>query len=139
MSRKFVLESDCYGKGINLYKNKTIIINPEVTVLVGCNGMGKTTFIHQIRDSLKINVIPYIQYDNFHDGGKESISNASFCGDFEFISMGVQSSEGENIFLNIVNLLQNLGNLLILEYLKKKIRFQKKTKTKKPSVKDGFY
>lgn len=74
--------------------------------------MRKTTFIHQIRDRLKINGIPYIQYDNFHDGGKESISNALFCGDLEFVSMSVKSSEGENIFLNIYKLASELGQFV---------------------------
>ena len=53
MSRKFVLEKDYYEEGVNLYKKKTVTINSGVTVLVGCNGIGKTTFLHQIRDRLK--------------------------------------------------------------------------------------
>lgn len=61
MSRKFVLEKDYYEEGVNLYKKKTVTINSGVTVLVGCNGIGKTTFLHQIRDRLKKQNIPCIQ------------------------------------------------------------------------------
>ena len=54
MSRKFTLIKDYYDEGFNLYKKKTITIKPGVTVLVGCNGIGKTTLLHQIRDRLKV-------------------------------------------------------------------------------------
>lgn len=53
MSRKFALMKDCYEEGFNLYKKKNITIESGVTVLVGCNGIGKTTLLHQIRDRLK--------------------------------------------------------------------------------------
>lgn len=46
MGRKFQLERDYYEEGLNLYKKKTIEIKPGVTVLVGCNGIGKTTLLH---------------------------------------------------------------------------------------------
>lgn len=51
-------------------------INPGVTVLVGCNGIGKTTFLRQLRNKLKKSDIPYIEYDNLHDGGNNSVSEA---------------------------------------------------------------
>lgn len=53
MSRRFVLERDYYEEGVNLYKKKTVTIDPGVTVLVGCNGIGKTTFLRQLRSKLK--------------------------------------------------------------------------------------
>ena len=82
MSRKFQLERDCYDEGFNLYKKKIIEIKSGVTVLVGCNGIGKTTLLKQIRDKLKENKIPYIMFDNLHDGGSKAISEASFYSDF---------------------------------------------------------
>lgn len=101
MSRKFILERDYHEEGEKLYKKKTVALNPGITVLVGCNGIGKTTFLHQIRDRLKDYDIPCIEYDNLHDGGKQSVSKASFYSNFEFMAMAMQSSEGENIVLNI--------------------------------------
>lgn len=112
MSRKFVLEKDYYGEGINLYKKKTVTINSGVTVLVGCNGIGKTTFLHQIRNKLKAQNIPYIKYDNLHEGGERSVSKASYYEDFKFVAMAIQSSEGENIILNISNLASELGEFV---------------------------
>lgn len=106
-------------------KRKTVVLNSGVTVLVGCNGIGKTTFLHQIRDRLKDHDVPYIEYDNLHDGGKESVSRASFYCDFEFMSMEMQSSEGENIVLNIGKLASELGQFVKTGIPKEKNIFAK--------------
>lgn len=109
MSRKFTLLKDYYEEGINLYKKKTITIKPGITVLVGCNGIGKTTLLHQIRDRLKNDNIPYIEFDNLHNGGSKSVSEAGFYGDFSFMATAMCSSEGENIVMNIGKLAERLG------------------------------
>lgn len=109
MSRKFTLIEDYYGEGINLYKKKTITIKSGVTVLVGCNGIGKTTLLHQMEDKLKQDKIPCIKFDNLHDGGSKSVSEASFYGDFGFVATAMCSSEGENIVMNIGKLAERLG------------------------------
>lgn len=49
MSKEFQLKKDYYDERYELYKKETITINPGITVLVGCNGTGKTTLIHQIQ------------------------------------------------------------------------------------------
>ena len=108
MIRKFELERDYYDEGFNLYKKKTIIIKPGVTVLVGCNGIGKSTLLRQIKDNLKKENIPYITFDNLKDGGSNSISEASFYGNFGFMATAMCSSEGENIVMNICNLAARL-------------------------------
>lgn len=112
MSRKLTLIKDYYDEGFNLYKNETITINPGVTVLVGCNGIGKTTLLYQIKDRLKKGNIPYIIFDNLHEGGSKSISEASFYEDFTFMATAMQSSEGENIIMNMKNLATRLGKFV---------------------------
>lgn len=112
MGRKITLIKDYYEEGVELYKKKTVTIKPGITVLVGCNGIGKTTFLHQLRDKLKLLSVPYIEYDNLHDGGTESISKASFYNNFEFIARAMQASEGESIVLNIDNLASELGQFV---------------------------
>lgn len=104
MSRKFTLERGYYDERVNLYKKRTIIIKSGVTVLIGCNGIGKTTLLHQIRDRLKKDKIPNVLFDNLKDGGSHSISEASFYGNFEFMTTAICSSEGENIVMNMGNL-----------------------------------
>lgn len=112
MSRKFSIEKNYYDEGYELYKKETITINPGVTVLVGCNGTGKTTLMHQIKNQLKKECVPYISFDNLHDGGSKAISSAAFFEDFGFVATAACSSEGENIIMNIANLARRLGNFI---------------------------
>ena len=109
MSRKIQLIKDYYDKGFDLYKKKIIEIKPGVTVLIGCNGIGKTTLLHQIKNRLTKDNIPCILFDNLRDGGKEAVSKAGLFEDFEFIVHAIQSSEGENIVMNIEKLSSRLG------------------------------
>ena len=112
MSRKFKLIKDYYEEGFSIYKKGTIEIKPGVTVLVGCNGIGKTTLLYQIRDGLKKDNIPYVFFDNLHDGGSNSISEAGFYGNFGFMATAMCSSEGENIVMNMGNLAARLGQFV---------------------------
>ena len=112
MSKKFQLERDYYNNGFNLYKKNTIEIKPGVTVLVGCNGIGKSTLLMQIKDKLKEDKIPYIMFDNLHDGGSKAVSEASFYSDFTFMATAMQSSEGENIVMNMGKLAARLGKFV---------------------------
>lgn len=140
MSRKFVLIGDYYGEGVNLFKKKTVAINPGVTVLVGCNGIGKSTFLHQIRDRLKKQNIPCIEYDNLHEGGKESISESALYENFQLVSTLLQSSEGENIIINIGKLASELGQFVKTGMLEEKNPFLKALKTldSKDGYKEGY-
>jgi len=109
MSKKIKLLKNYYEENFDLFKKSTILIQPGVTVLVGCNGIGKTTLLHQLRDKFNQDDTPYILFDNLHDGGSKSISEAGFYGDLSFMTTAMCSSEGENIILNIENLAARLG------------------------------
>lgn len=112
MSRKMKLWKDPYDTGRDLFKKKTVTLNPGVTVLVGCNGIGKTTFLENIQENLKKENIPVIHFDNLTEGGYNSRSESVFYGDFEFLATCMQSSEGENIILNLTNLAKKLGEFI---------------------------
>ena len=101
MSRKFKLHKRYYGEEYDLYKKGTITIEKGVTILVGCNGSGKTTLLRQIKDSLEKENIPVLHFDNLNDGGSKAVASASFYNDFAYMATAMQSSEGENIILNI--------------------------------------
>lgn len=109
MSRKFKVNENPYDSGVELFQKKTMTINPGVTVLVGCNGIGKTTLLKLIENELKKKDIPVAHFDNLSDGGSSSRSESLYYGDFEFFAECLQSSEGENIVLNLVNLSKKLG------------------------------
>ncbi len=53
MSRKIKTWRDPYGEGFNTCKKREIEIEPGLTVLVGCNGAGKTTMLHNVAEELK--------------------------------------------------------------------------------------
>ena len=107
MSRKFKLIKRYYDD-YDLYKKRSITINEGVTVLVGCKRTGKTTHLHQIKDQLKKDGIPFVSFDNLHDGGSRAISSAGFYGDFGFMGNLMTSSEGESIVLSISRLASTL-------------------------------
>lgn len=108
MSRKFKLQNKYYGEEYRMYKRVNIEIQEGLTVLVGCNGIGKTTLLHQIKDQLKKANIPVISFDNLKEGGSRAISSAGFYGDFAFMGTAMSSSEGENIVMNISKLASSL-------------------------------
>ena len=112
MGKKFQLERDYYDGGFNLYKKKTIEIKPGVTVLVGCNGIGKSTVLKQMRNKLKKDNIPHVMFDNLKDGGDHAVSEAGFLGNFGFMATAIQSSEGENIVMNMGQLAARLGQFV---------------------------
>lgn len=109
MSRTFKINRTYHGETVPMYKKTRITLNEGVTVLVGCNGIGKTTLMSQIKALLQQDHIPVISFDNLHDGGSKAISAASFFEDFQFMAEAFTSSEGENIVLNVGNFASSLG------------------------------
>ena len=113
MSRKFILEQKPYDDNEILYSKKNVVINPGLTILVGCNGSGKTTLLHTIERDLKNKSIPNISFDNLHNGGNNSRSEAAFENDLSFLATSMSSSEGENIILNVEKFASKLRNFII--------------------------
>lgn len=113
MSRKIkIINKGYYGGDEILYKKKIIEINPGVTVLVGCNGIGKTTLLRQIEDELKKKNIPCLKFDNLGEGGHHSVGYHASIEDFEFVATASCSSEGENIYMNIYDLAKRIGRFI---------------------------
>lgn len=110
--RKFKIYKDYNDMGCDIYKKGTITINSGVTVLVGCNGMGKTTLLHQLKRTLEKDDIPLISFDNLINGGSNARSKAGFYGDMEFLATSLCSSEGENIVLNLGKLAGEIGRFV---------------------------
>ena len=101
MSRKFKFSKDLLGLGVDMYKKSNVTIEPGVTVLVGCNGSGKTTFMRYIHETLNKNKIPNVYFNNLFDGGENARAAAGFRNDFAFLATAAVSSEGENIVMNL--------------------------------------
>lgn len=108
MGRVFSLWRDPYGHGFDIFKKSAIEIKPGATVLVGCNGIGKTTLLRCIEELLKEEKIPCMRFDNLIDGGSNSLQERLYRGDANLLIKCVCSSEGENIIINIENFLRRI-------------------------------
>lgn len=101
-----------HGMIINYIIEKTIAINPGVTVLTGCNGTGKSTLMRLMKEQLEREEIPVYLYDNLHDGGRHSMQMFLNDGQIaELITMAC-SSEGEKINQNIGQTAVRLGSFV---------------------------
>jgi hypothetical protein len=52
-----------------IYAKSKVTFEPGVTVLVGCNGVGKTTMLRLVERELKNAELPCLYYDNLTEGG----------------------------------------------------------------------
>lgn len=102
MSRVIKIWKNPYDYGFACTPRRQIAFQPGLTVLVGCNGSGKTTMIHNIREKLKNDKIPYLYYSN-EDMSRDDVGSALFGGNMGLASALMSSSEGECIMLNIQN------------------------------------
>lgn len=115
MSKIFKLNKDPYDTCEILFKKKEVEIFPGVTVLVGCNGTGKTTLLSTIKRRLNYMDGPEylcIKYDNVKDGGSRAQSRAGFYGDFTTLATAMCSSEGEEITIHLGNKAREIGSMI---------------------------
>lgn len=110
--KSFFIPRDPWDTGEIVYKKSSFTIRSGVTVLVGCNGAGKSTLIHRMQQVLKDRGVPTISFDNLTDGGDRAKSAAGFYGDISFLATAIQSSEGENIIMNIGQFARKLGSFI---------------------------
>ena len=111
MGKTFNLTQEPFEKGQKMFKNGIVTINPGVTILVGCNGAGKTTMLRQIEAQLKESGDPYISFDNRHEGGSDAMSRYGFYQQFEELATMFCSSEGEQIMVVLGEYARKIGNL----------------------------
>ena len=111
MSRYFNLYNDWYGDDYEIFKNYQIKIDTGLTVLVGCNGAGKTTMLNQIEDMLDRENIPVLFHNNMTNGERDLKGKATFYGDFEMVARLMSSSEGENIVNVLGEVARKMGDL----------------------------
>lgn len=109
--RSFRIDTKPYGTH-KVYKKKDISIMSGVTVLVGCNGCGKTTLLQYIKQQLESENIPVISFNNLHDGGHNSLGEMLYKENFAMASNMMCSSEGECIILNIGNFAKRIKTFI---------------------------
>lgn len=102
-----------YDEGFSTCRRKEVEFKPGLTVLVGCNGSGKSTMLKNIKEELHKEKIPMSFYNNEHDGGSNSIGESVFLGDINFAATAWTSSEGENITLNLSKIASKWRNFIL--------------------------
>ena len=107
----FNIKKNWYDSKCPLYKKSKITINPGITVLVGKNGIGKTTLLMQIEQSLKKQKIPYLTYNELTDG-RWSMQRALDAQNMQFLATLYQSSEGQKIHLNLGQFAEKVGRFI---------------------------
>ena len=102
MSRIFKTWRDPYERGFSVNKRE-IEIEEGLTILVGCNGYGKSTLLNNIRGILDDEHIPYYDYNNQYDAPIDNKDQFLFGPDSDLgvLSTIMQSSEGENISIGL--------------------------------------
>lgn len=103
-TRTFKLHKDFWDCG-NLYIRSEHTFNSGITVLVGCNGSGKSTTLTQIREQLRDKNEPYFAFDNVRNGGSsmfQGLLEGWHPGGVDALCSLACSSEGEKIHQNIM-------------------------------------
>lgn len=110
--REFQLTKCPYNEDEVIFKQTKITLETGVTVLVGCNGSGKSTFIKQIKDQLGQAGFNPISYDNLNDGNVTAKSRAGWVGDMTLLATLMTSSEGEQIVANLGTVARSIGSFV---------------------------
>ena len=110
---KIDVEQCPYYEDEKLYDYKTVNFPLGLTVLVGRNGSGKTTLIKQIERKVeKRKGYTLIKFDNYNDGGSQSVNDRLFHGDMDTVAALWTASEGQRIGVNVGNTISVVGRAI---------------------------
>ena len=110
---KIKRDKDYYIENENIFNTSSIDLSPGITVLVGCNGYGKTTTLSIIKSYAKENSIPFIEFNNFGENDNHNtISRWMFYEDYGNVATSLSSSEGQKIVIRLNEFAINLGNFI---------------------------
>lgn len=109
MGRTFSIEKYPFDDSTQIFKKSKITLNSGVTILVGCNGIGKSTLMRRIKSALNNENIPVFMYDNLTEGNGYARTKSAFYGQWELFSEQFSASEGEAISLNLCTVAREIG------------------------------
>lgn len=109
MDKLFNIKKSPYMKGQQIFDKNLVRIHEGITVLVGCNGSGKTSMLRQMRKQLKDENAAVLYYD--YAKVRESKDRMLQDGEIptaQFASW-VSDSEGEQIVVAVSLLARSIG------------------------------
>ena len=112
MGKMFKISQEPYEEDVKLFKRSSITVHPGLTVLVGCNGAGKTTMLRQIRDQLKSENAYFHWYDNHSDGDRSAMGRFMVGNNIGAFATMAISSEGERIWIVLHEQAAKIGQLV---------------------------
>ena len=113
MKHKFKINKSPYNEEDKIFAKGYITFNSGLTVLVGCNGSGKSTMINDIKYSCEKSKLPNTYFDDRHDGGSNRVSfRAEILGEVFPLIQYVMQSEGERIEASLGEVFGNLRRLI---------------------------
>lgn len=99
-----------YNEDEELYSYNRFNLKTGATILVGKNGTGKTTMLRFIEQAVndKGNC-KLLTFDNYTQGGSQSLSSALFHNKLDHLATLACSSEGQRINANLGEFIRNIG------------------------------
>lgn len=110
--KKFKIARDPYNEKEYLFNKEEISINEGITVLVGCNGTGKSTLQQAILKQLKKEKIQYVYWDNHKDDKDTDAGYLAMKGDYGLLANNFAASEGEQIANKLDRIVAKTGNVV---------------------------
>lgn len=105
----FKLPRDPYNEGEYLRKKESFVIDPGLTILVGCNGSGKTTLLNDIKEYCKNYDIPTLHFNNLTDDNTCNKFFMNTLEDMQYVTNIKFSSEGEATRIRIAEFANKIG------------------------------
>lgn len=109
--KKVLIEQRPFSEN-KFFSYSSLSFKEGLTVLVGCNGAGKSTILKNIKHRCKTGDIDYVSYDNQHDGADVLKSKAGMIGDFSLMANLMCASEGEGISLAFGDFVKSLRGFI---------------------------
>ena len=93
---------DPYDTGVAMTSARQVELKPGVTILTGCNGSGKTTFLRNVEEQAREEHIPVYHFDGLTTNSRDThIQQSLNSQDFPFLTSMITSSEGEGTVLSL--------------------------------------
>ena len=114
--REIKISKNPYKAKNNLFEQDKIVFEDGITVLVGANGMGKSTLLSEIKKFLNSKNIPCYWYNQEHS--VREYANRNYA-DITKLNEFFTSSEGERVNICINDTLANIGQFIVTGYTNK--------------------